>query len=559
MDAADSAARAVSLPSKPVLQWARQVAEAAGASSLSNGSEPADSKSSGANIGPTLGQDGQADTSAAAMQGSTSKPADSAHPFAFDIGALGMGSPAAEEHSSPEPVSQPEKATPAANVDPFAFDMGAFGMGTIESTTPPVESQPTAATLQRAELPEMRPSQPAPKQAADPYAFDMGAFNMAGMSAAAHKHEHSSSYATDEVGQDSSPAATQEAVPKPAAQSDPYAFDTGAFGMAGASESSASEAPVQQEEAVPKPAAKSDPYAFDMGAFGMAGAASSPADDRRMQDTAAEPQHSSSAAHQAKETQPAAQADPFASDLGAFGMGGMTSTELPSSSLREDKQAQEHDTTHEAQESGQGETVSRPAADPYAFDMGAFGLSAPPEAAQSNSSASSIAAKASHQQRAASATEAQHAQQGSSAAPVRLGSVRHASSRQQHQQHQGISPSAAGNLSLEPPREEPFDPLTDSEMQQLERLLLRAAAVLESRSCLGKGHLEHPSCLAGISNVAPDAFSGATDDAVHDAEAAVDSCKFCTASCKGMIYVLLGRSDVLCPAVQTCSQGCTFC
>lgn len=511
MDAADSAAPAVSLPSKPVLQWARQVAEAADASSLSNGSEPADSKSSGANIGPTLGQDGQADTSAAAMQGSTSKPADSAHPFAFDMGALGMGSPAAEEHSSRQPVSQPEKATPAANVDPFAFDMGAFGMGTIESMTPPRESQPTAATLQSAELPEMRPSQPAPKQAADPYAFNMGAFNMAGMSAAAHKHEHSSSYATDEVGQNSSPAATQEAVPKPAAQS--------------------------------------DPYAFDMGAFGMAGAASSPADDRRMQDTAAEPQHSSSAAHQAKETQPAAQADPFAFDLGAFGMGGMTSTELPSSSLQEDEQAQEHDRTHDAQGSGQGETVSRPAADPYAFDMGAFGLSAPPEAAQSISSASSITLTASHQQRAASATEAQHVQQGSSAALVRLGSVRHASSRQQHQQHQGISPSAAGNLSLEPPREEPFDPLTDSEMQQLERLLLRAAGVLESRSSLGKGHLEHPSCLAGISHVAPDAFPDATDDAVHDGEAAVNSCKFCTASCKGMIYVLLGRSDVLCPAV----------
>ena len=52
-------------------------------------------------------------------------------------------------------------------------------------------------------------------------------------------------------------------------------------------------------------------------------------------------------------------------------MGGMTSTELPSSSLQEDEQAHEHDETHEAQESGHGETVSRPAADPYAFDMGA--------------------------------------------------------------------------------------------------------------------------------------------------------------------------------------------
>ena len=522
VDAADSAATAVSLPSKPMLQWACQVAEAADASSLSNGSKPADSKSSGANIGPTLGQDGQADASAAAMQASTSKPAGSADPFAFDTGALGMGSPAAEEHSSRQPVSQPEKAAPAANVDPFAFDMGAFGMGTIQSMTPPVESQPTAATLQSAELPEIRPSQPAPDQAADPYAVDMGAFNMAVMSTAAHKYEQSSSYGTDKVGQDSSAAATQEAAPQPGLHADPYAFDMGAFGMAGASESSASMAPVQQEEALPKPAAQSDPYAFDMGPFGMAGAASSPADDRRVQDTAAEPQHSSSAAHQAKETQPTAQADPFALDLGAFGMGGMTSTELPSSSLQEDEQAQEHDTTHEARESGYGETVSRPAADPYAFDMGAFGLSAPPEAAQSNSSASSIAATASHQQRAASATKVQHVQQGSSAAPVRLlGSVRHASPRQQHQQHQGISSSAAGNHSLEPPREEPFDPLTDSEMQQLKRLLLRAAGLLESRSSLGKGHLEHPSCLAGISNVAPDAFSGATDDAVHYAEAAI--------------------------------------
>ena len=290
-----------------MLQWARQVAEAADASSLSNGSEPADSKSSGANIGPTLGQDRQADTSASAMQASSSKPAGSPDPFAFDMVALGMGSPAAEEHSSQQPVSQPKMAAPAANVDPFAFDMGAFGMDTLESTTSSAESQPTAATPQSARLPDIRPSQPAPSQAADPYAFDMGAFNMAGMSAAAHKHEHSSSHGTVDVGQDSSAAATQEAAPEPGLHADPYAFDMGAFGMAGPSESSASMAPVQQE-AMPKPA---DPYHFDRGAFGMAGAASSLADDRHMQDTAAEPQHSSSAAHQAKETQPAAPGGPL--------------------------------------------------------------------------------------------------------------------------------------------------------------------------------------------------------------------------------------------------------
>ena len=497
MDAADSAAPAVSLPSSPMLQWARQVADAADASSLSNGSEPADSKSSGANIGPTLRQDRQADTSAAAMQGSTSKPAGSANPFAFDMGAFGMGSPAAEEHSSQRPVPQPEKAAPAANVDPFAFDMGAFGMGTMETTMPSAESQPTAATPQSARLPEIRPSQPAPNQAADPYAFDMGAFGMAGPSessaidvgqdssaaatqeAAPEPGLHADPYAFDmgafgmaapsessaiDVGQDSSAAATQEAAPEPGLHADPYAFDMGAFGMAGPSESSASMAPVQQQ-AMPKPAVQSDPYAFDQGASGMAGAASSLADDRSMQDTAAEPQHSSSAAHQ---------------------------------SLQEDKRAHEHGETHETQETGHGKMVSKPAADPYAFDMGAFEPSARPETAQIDSSAFSIAATASHRQRAASAMEVKRVQQGSSAAPVRSGSMRHASSRQQRREHQGTSSSAAGILTLEPPQEEPFDPLTDSEMQQLEGLLLHAASMPDNRSSLGESHLEHPSCLARI-------------------------------------------------------------
>ena len=179
----------------------------------------------------------------------------------------------------------------------------------------------------------------------DPFAFDSGAF-----------------------GPDNE---DNEAADPPAATSaDPYAFDAGAFG---ASQEDAQ--PQQEQQQQPKAAntASTDPFAFDMGAFsgGQDDEEQSPPEKQHQQAGAPKDPFAFDAGTfgfgndepQQPEESEAASSDPYAFNAGAFGM--------PDG----DAQAESDDRSAGNQQRQAGPQQQAPAADPFAFDPGAFGFS----------------------------------------------------------------------------------------------------------------------------------------------------------------------------------------
>ncbi|CAL5224911.1 g7676 [Coccomyxa viridis] len=454
----EEAASGVSMPSKHMLTWAQEIARAAQKDSVS--SIARDAQAQGTPSVPPADSlqahkqpehPSEAHASAQGSQGNSGNR-DS---FAFDASAFGMG---ASEGEVPAP-SEPKQAAASVSsqADPFAFSMGAFGM-TLDLEPPlSADSQPQDSMPGTAES-AAAPEEP-PAAAKDPYAFEMGAFGMGAMSASAAEEAES----RDLVG---------------------AADDQG-----GTAEAAQSSAPAQ-------PATHADPYTFDMGAFGMEKAHPSeqPTGDS-LQAQALEAQHTSSAAEQHDSiAAPAAQADAFAFDMGAFGMSGMTAPEGPSdlSSTVEDQSSAE----------GPAEPAPKAAADPFAFDLGAFGVNLPDATEQgadsSRSTASPAAAQASQQDRHTSTQPSPVPAETSRQAEIRPLSAKPQAQQQAQQQKQGdhrqqnqqqqptASQAAAGSLSLAPPEQEAFDPLTDAELQQLERLLLRAGGLDNGESANGR-------------------------------------------------------------------------
>ncbi len=437
------------MPSKHMLTWAQQIAQSAQNDSVSSIARRAQSQGTSSNQPADSlqahEQPSGADASTHRGQSTSSGERD---PFGFDASAFGMGAPEGEVPAPSEP-----KQAASASADPFAFDMGAFGMTSdpeppLSADSQPQESMP--GTAESAAAPEQ-----APAAAQDPYAFDMGAFGMGAMSA---------------------PAVEEAESRKPE----------------GAADDQGSRIEAAQDSAPAQPA---DLYAFNMGAFGMEAHPPEQPINSSLQAPASETGHLSSAVQQhdsiAAPAAQAAQADPFAFDMGAFGMSGMTAPEGPS----------ELSSTAKDQSSAvrPAEPAPKAAADPFAFDLGAFGVSLPDATEQgadsSRSAASPAAAQASQQDRQTSSQPLATPAETSGLAELRALSAMQQPQQQQQQQAKA-SQAAGGSLSLAPPEQEAFDPLTNAELQQLERLLLRAAGLDNGDSANGESALPRLSYVA---------------------------------------------------------------
>ena len=411
--------------------------------------------------------------------------------------------------------AQSTQSTSTGKGDPFAFDASAFGMG---------------ASAGEAQGQEAMPPQPiaaATSSHTDPFAFDMGAFGIA--------LEPEPPSSADTQLQDSMPDPDAPALApdwaRTAAQ-DPYVFDMGASGMGGLSAASAggeaaSSAPAgaphdQDGEAETvlegdpaRLATHADPYAFDMGVFGMAAHTEEQPVDSTLQASAPEAEHLSSAAQQDENTAgSAAHADPFAFDMGAFGMSGLAAPE---------EARIEHNSTGQSSARMPVETGGKTGADPFAFDPGAFGLGMPgvtaAQGTNSGSAPSPAAAQASQQQdvlpsSTSSAKPAQRAWQTEDWPNLAGAQQTQPQGLRQHQQKQAAASQAvAGSLSPALPEQEAFNPLTEAEVQQLEQLLSRAARLDDGGSANGKSDL---FCLSGTVSSAHTPWS-ASDWSYHSA------------------------------------------
>ena len=192
--------------------------------------------------------------------------------------------------------------------------------------------------------------------AIDPYAFDINSYN--GSSAGADANATSSSL-----------------------EHDPFAFNMDAFGMSAAAETQQwnGESDTQLQQG-PKSTPSTDPFAFNMDAFAGAGHSLQPQteDDAASPDPyAAERSDATSSQEQGNSAAKAqsSSADPFAFDMGAFGMAASSEPqpERETSSGNKPSAAgtDTGDTSPGASPDGAAEA---PAADPCAFDMGAFSM-----------------------------------------------------------------------------------------------------------------------------------------------------------------------------------------
>ncbi len=445
--ASEETLSSVSMPSKHMLTWAQQIAQAAQHDSASSMASRAQSQGTPSDLPAdslqAREQHEEPSGAHASTQGSQGTSAGDRDPFAYDGSAFGMG---ASERDVPVPSEPEQAAAPASSqADPFAFDMGAFGMASEPEPPLLAASQPqdpTPVTAASAAAPEQ-----APAAAQDPYAFDMGAFGMGAMSTAP----------ADEEARSSAPAR---------AANDP-----------------GSKAEAAQDSGPAKAATHADPYAFDMGAFGMAAHPPQEPVDSSLQAQASEAQHPSSAVHQHESAAaPAAPADPFAFNMGAFGMSGMTAAEETAEPVNRGKD--------QSSAVRPAEPAPEAAADPFAFDLGAFGISLPgatEQGADSRSAASLVAAQCSQQDTPMSSQPTATPAKSSGQAEGRSSSAMQQAQRQQQQAT--ASQAAAGGLALALPEQEAFEPLTDVELQQLERLLLRAAGLHNGDSANGESAL----------------------------------------------------------------------
>lgn len=356
------------------------------------------------------GESSNSSTSHSQLQGSPSDPPADSGKTDGQAGQPSMSSPAMQQVAS----------TSAADGDPVAFNASPFGTG---------------ESVDKQQGHGIKPSQPeqaaaAASSQADPFAFDMGAFGIPAepdSPPAADTHAPASMHEADKP-----PAATQQVR---APSNDPYAFDMGAFGMGGLSAASDNDtahvsapAEAKQEESSTVleaqdpgaliPAAAADPYAFDMGAFGMAVEAPGDAADSSM----------------------TARADPYAFDMGAFGMAVEILEPAHDSSVT--SPPSEAQNASSAAEDTQAPSISAAPADAFAFDMGAFGMAMSDTAdTAAERSVSSGAAQESQQQRYTSPSQGQQSQNSYRVlAPAQASLLQSTKSElQQQQQHQGES------------------------------------------------------------------------------------------------------------------------
>ncbi len=435
-DVTETAVPASSLLTKQMLIWSQQLAQAAQSSSPSNHmhDDQAQDKhvSSAAGHQRVGSQSKQSQHSEKLHQEGLSTSAGSTDPSALRLSALGLTGLADNKRRS---AAQPTQHT-AGQGDPFAFDMGAFGMG--HDMDAAACSRPAESAADRAEGAAHSP-QTTPAPIADPYAFDMGAFGMASASEEANDR-HSSSQSVSARAQPRTEGASAEACAGPA-----------------------------------------DPFAFDMGAFGMSVATTNESHDSSLQLASPQPQHAAPLARDEQEVRSTAQADPFAFDMGSFGMGGIANSAQEAS---ENKEGEGADTSISSLEHSRSDGPSTTALTMPEASGGSPGSDR--EATQSALSSEQHQSAWRDAERAESVAASRHTvrQEVKSS-----GETAGADSSMQSEQPQCLqhSESAAGlSMSFAPPEEEVFELLSEDEIRQLESLLLRASGAMESKEGEGR-------------------------------------------------------------------------
>ncbi|BDA47164.1 probable DmX-like protein 2 at C-terminar half [Coccomyxa sp. Obi] len=309
-----SAAQAVSAE---LLAWARQVSRAATDST----SAPGDT--SNADI---LSQSGRMDqtvnSSNASAEGQTVVKAPPADPYAFDMSSFnGSGAGGNANATSSAGLEQ----------DPFAFNMDAFGMSAA------------AETKQNGRAERQLQQGSKSGNGTDPFAFSMDDFGGAGSS-------------MPQAGDD-------------AASPDPYAADRG--------DTSAASSGKQGDSAAKAPSSAADPFAFDMSAFGMA-AAPEPLPEQKTSSgnkpSAADRDTEDASMGALPDRAAAPAADPFAFDMGAFGLGGAPLSDLATEGADNDPFAADRGGSEDRSQIATSSKPAANAADPFAFDAGAFGM-----------------------------------------------------------------------------------------------------------------------------------------------------------------------------------------
>ena len=435
-DATETAVPAVSLPTKQMLTWAQQLAQAAQSGSPSNGLHGRHAQnehvSSAVDCQQISSQLRQPQHSGELHREGLSTSTGSSDPFAFNLSAFGLTGPANNEQQPAAWAAQPGQPA-ASQGDPFAFDMGAFGMG--QDMAAAACSQPEEIAADRAEGTAQPPRQ-TPAAGADPYAFDMGAFGMASTSEE-RPDRHSSSQSVSARAQPNTEGASAEASAGPA-----------------------------------------DPFVFDMGAFGMSAATMHESDANSVR--LASPQHAAAHAGNEEEVRPTAQADPFAFDMGAFGMGGMAD---PAQEGSRDRGREGADTSLSNLEQSGSDVPST-----TALIMPETSGGSPPMGRAAASAFSSAQHRNAWRdaEQAGSGAASRHAARQDTKSSCEIAGA-HSSVQSEQAQCLQRSESAAGaSMSFTPPEQEVFEPLSEDEIRQLESLLLQASGAMMGRNEEGK-------------------------------------------------------------------------
>lgn len=467
-----SAAQAVSAE---LLTWARQVSRAA-IDSIASPGNAADAD--------TLSQRGHAEhtvnSRSAAAAGQAVLSAAPADPYAFDLSSFGGSAAEGDTHATP----------PAAlEQDPFTFNMDAFGMSAAVA-----DVQQNGGSEGRLQAGRESSS------SADPFAFSMDAFGGAGSSQPQARDDAASPdpYAADRSDASAANSTKQgdSAAKATSSAADPFAFDMSAFGMAPATE------PRPQQEAssgsTPSPADRdtkeislgdtsdgaaapaTDPFAFDMGAFSSGGGAPP---DLATEDVDNDPfaaDRGSSDALPQNAKAAANAADPFAFDAGAFGMSGTAQPDAAAEGIGSDPFASDRSST--TQDVQNPNDILTGTLDPAAFGMGATSTATSAQikllAASGGGRDADLGNSAPDQApgrvQAERALRSSELEASTSYSGSMASGVKSGIAQQQPGQR---CPPAKWQAALAKPVQESFEPLSAAELQELQRLLSSAAGV----------------------------------------------------------------------------------
>ena len=415
-----------SLPTKQMLIWSQQLAQAAQSSSPSKHlhDDQAQDKhvSSAAGHQQVNSQSKQPQHSKELHQEGLSTSASSSNPSALRLSASGLTGLADKEQRSAAQTMQHA----AGQGDPFAFDMGAFGMGHDMDVA--ACSRAAGFAADRAEGAVHSPKR-TPAPIADPYAFNMGAFGMASTSGET-SDRHSSSQTVSARTQTSTEGASAEASAGPA-----------------------------------------DPFAFDMGAFGMSAAAHE-SDDSSLRLASPQPQLAAPHARREEGVRPTAQADPFAIDMGAFGMGGIADPAQEASGIEGQEGANTSLSSLEQSRSDGPSTTSLTI----------------PEASGSSAGSDREATQSAlpYAEQAGSVAASKHTVRQEVNSSGETAGAHSSVQSQQPQCLQHRDSAVGGSMSFTPPEQEVFEPLSEDEIRQLEGLLLRASGAMDGRDKEGE-------------------------------------------------------------------------